>query len=332
MVCRLSRSAVAECRAKATRSVPGRRLVANARFNTMTSRWAYACSKALDEFLALAHGRQRQLPVMIVRLFNTAGPRQTGRLRHGPPAVRDTGAVRSPAGRLRRRTQRRCSVMSATSSAHSSRLIAHAGAARPVVNVGSEEEVTIDALARAGARAHPEPVGDRADSICGSVERGLRGHARRVPDLTRARALIGFAPTTRLDDIIMRVIEHERAFLRLRHNALIDTEPSHRACPEPSRRALVLSLSPDSTGFRRFVERHASRIDWPWVLQRAQAHKIAALLAARVEEDGPIGALDADVARRMQEVRQEARRRTHVAQSTLERLARSSPGKTSRFS
>lgn len=90
---------------------------------------------------------------------------------------------------------------------------------------------------------------------------------------------------------------------------------------ELSRRALVLSLHPDSSAFRRWVGLHASAIDWPWVLRRAQAHKVAALLAARVEECGLMTSLDADVGKRLREVRQEARARGQVAHRTLQRLA-----------
>src|SRR5260221_10786166 len=77
---------------------------------------------------------------------------------------------------------------------------------------------------------------------------------------------------------------------------------------ELSRRLLIMSLQPDSSGFRSWVDRHASQIDWLWVLRRAQAHKVAALLAARVEESGVLATLDADIGMQFREVRQEAHR------------------------
>ena len=70
---------------------------------TSKGRWSYACSKAIDEFLALAYHKEKHLPVVIVRLFNTVGPRQTGPLRHGRPELREAGAARPSHHRLRRR-------------------------------------------------------------------------------------------------------------------------------------------------------------------------------------------------------------------------------------
>ena len=73
---------------------------------TSKGRWSYACSKAIDEFLALAYCKEKRLPVVVVRLFNTVGPRQTGPLRHGHPQLREAGAARPPHHRLRRRHAR----------------------------------------------------------------------------------------------------------------------------------------------------------------------------------------------------------------------------------
>jgi hypothetical protein len=94
-------------------------------------------------------------------------------------------------------------------------------------------------------------------------------------------------------------------------------EPAGR---EVSRRALVLSLHPDSSGFRHWVGLHASAIDWPWVLRRARAHKVAALLAARVEECGLTASLDAEVGKRFHDIQEEAHAHATVAQRTLQRL------------
>jgi nucleoside-diphosphate-sugar epimerase len=179
--------------------------------NTTTGRWAYACSKALDEFLALAYSREKQLPVILVRLFNTAGPRQTGRYGMVLPRFVAQALSGRPLTVYGDGTQRRCFCYVGDVVAALVKLIEHGGAVRQVVNIGSDEEITIAALA--------ERVRELAESrseilripYAQAWDAEFADMPRRVPDLTRIRALIGFAPATRLDDIIMRVIEYARA-------------------------------------------------------------------------------------------------------------------------
>ncbi|MBI1815265.1 MAG: GDP-mannose 4,6-dehydratase [Deltaproteobacteria bacterium] len=178
--------------------------------NTKTGRWSYACSKALDEFLALAYVREKHLPAIVVRLFNTAGPRQTGQ--YGmvlPTFVRQALAGR-PITVYGDGTQRRCFGYVGDVVGALLQLIDCREAIGGVFNIGSDEEVTIGELA------------SRVKALTGSASEIVRipyeqawdeqfeDMQRRIPDLTRIRDLIGFRPVTRLTEIITRVIEHEQ--------------------------------------------------------------------------------------------------------------------------
>jgi UDP-glucose 4-epimerase len=178
--------------------------------NTRVGRWSYGCSKALDEFLALAYARERQLPVTVVRLFNTTGPRQTGRYGMVLPRFVRQALEGEPITVYGDGSQRRCFVFVEDVVDVLVRLVASGAAVGNVVNVGSDEEITIADLA--------ERVRGACDSASPIVlvpyrdawDDQFEDMQRRVPDLTRVRALLGFAPRTRLNDIIARVVEHER--------------------------------------------------------------------------------------------------------------------------
>ena len=174
-------------------------------------RWSYGCSKAIDEYLALAYAREHALPVVVARLFNTVGPRQSDRygmvlptfvrqaLRGQPITVHGDGQ------------QRRCFAYVGDVVDALARLIEAAGHPGLVVNVGSDEEVTIAELA--------ERVRDACDSASTITiipyreawDTGFEDMQRRVPDLERLRAAIGSVPSRTLDDIIAAVVAHERS-------------------------------------------------------------------------------------------------------------------------
>ncbi len=178
--------------------------------NTRTGRWSYACSKALDEFLALAYARERALPAVVVRLFNTAGPRQTGRYGMVLPTFVRQALAGQPITVHGDGEQRRCFCDVADVVGALVKVIEHPDAAGTVFNIGSTEEVTIGELAA------------RVRSLCGSDspitlvpygdawDEQFEDMRRRVPDLTRIGKLIGFAPRSDLDEIIRRVMAHER--------------------------------------------------------------------------------------------------------------------------
>lgn len=186
---------------------------------TTHSRWAYACSKALDEWLALAYANEKSVPVIIVRFFNTVGPRQTGRygmvvpnfarqaLRGEPITVYGTG------------DQSRCFGHVQDAVEAMVRLVEAPEAINAVFNVGSTEETTIQRLA--------ELIRDAAGSASEIVHvpygeayaAGFEDMMRRVPDVSRLERVTGFRPLTPLSTIIDDVIADQRE--RLRHTATV---------------------------------------------------------------------------------------------------------------
>jgi UDP-glucose 4-epimerase len=178
---------------------------------TAKSRWSYACSKALDEFLALAYWREKHVPVVIVRLFNTVGPRQTGRYGMVIPnfvrqALRDQPITVFGDG-----NQSRCFSWVGDVVGALIRLAEHPDAVGQVFNVGGDEEISIGGLANrvkavTGSRSPIEFV-----DYTRAYEDGFEDMPRRVPDLAKIRRLIGYRPTLGLDEILGRVIEYERS-------------------------------------------------------------------------------------------------------------------------
>lgn len=178
--------------------------------STTHSRWAYATSKAIDEFLGLAYHQQFGLPVIIARLFNTIGPRQTGRygmvvprfvrqaLRGEPLTVHGDG------------TQSRCFADVADVVDAIASLARHPQATGQVFNIGSTEEITIRDLA------------EKIIALTGSTSEiqyvpydeayapGFEDMQRRVPAIEKIENLIGYRPRYRLEDTLQRVIDYER--------------------------------------------------------------------------------------------------------------------------
>ena len=178
---------------------------------TSKRRWAYACAKALDEFLVLAHFYQTHLPVFIVRLFNTVGPRQSGQYGMVLPNFVHSALENRPITVYGDGTQRRCFCAVGDVVEALVRLPLTPAAAGMVVNVGSQEEVTIRELAercRAACGSKSEIVQIPYDSAYGP---GFDDMRRRVPDLKRVKELIGWSPTQALDQIIAGVVEYLRA-------------------------------------------------------------------------------------------------------------------------
>lgn len=172
---------------------------------TSRHRWAYACSKTLDEFLALAHHRETQLPVAIVRLFNTVGPRQTGQYGMVVPnfvqsALRDKPLVVYGDG-----NQSRCFAHVADVSAALVKVMSTPKCYGQVVNIGNNEEVSINQLAQrvielTGSKSEIQHIA--YDEAYGD---GFEDMQRRVPCLQRASDLIGYQPQCDLEQIIRDV-------------------------------------------------------------------------------------------------------------------------------
>ena len=177
---------------------------------TVKHRWAYACSKLLDEFLALAYWKERKLPVVIVRLFNTVGPRQTGQYGMVLPTFVGQALAGRPItvfgdGRQSRSFTYVGDVVDA--------VIALAGEARAVgevFNIGSTSEVTIRELAERVKRLAGSDSTIQYVPYDQAYEAGFEDMPRRVPDLSKIRALIGYEPKLDLDDIIRSVLRYAR--------------------------------------------------------------------------------------------------------------------------
>lgn len=175
------------------------------------SRWSYACAKLMDEFLALAYNRERKLPTIIVRLFNTVGPRQTGHYGMVLPSFVRQALAGEPITVFGDGTQSRCFGYVGDVVEGLMALMDHPDATGHVFNVGSTEEITMLGLA------------ERVKTLTGSsspivlvpyseaYEDGFEDMPRRVPDLSKIRELVGYRATTTLDEIIENVIEFHAA-------------------------------------------------------------------------------------------------------------------------
>ena len=177
---------------------------------TAKGRWSYACSKAIDEFLALAYHKEKRLPVVIVRLFNTVGPRQTGRYGMVIPNFVKQGLIGHPITVFGDGNQTRCFTYVSDVVAQLIALSVEERAVGQVFNVGNDREISIGALARL--------IRDRIDPALRieqipyerAYEAGFEDMPRRVPDLGKIKSLIGYQPTLGVEEIVDKVIEFEK--------------------------------------------------------------------------------------------------------------------------
>jgi len=177
---------------------------------TSHSRWAYATSKAIDEFLGLAYHHQFGLPVVVMRFFNTVGPRQTGRYGMVVPRFVRQALLNEPITIYGDGEQSRCFADVADIIGAIYKLSSHPAAVGQVFNIGATEEVNIRELA------------ERVIAVTGSQSRiiyvpyeeayapGFEDMRRRVPDLSKVYQLIGYEPHFTLDDTLKRVVDFER--------------------------------------------------------------------------------------------------------------------------
>ena len=173
-------------------------------------RWAYACSKLIDEFLALAYWKEKKLPVVVVRLFNTVGPRQTGQYGMVLPTFVRQALAGEPITVFGDGTQSRSFTFVGDVVDALVTLAQEPRAIGGVFNIGNTGEISIQALAErvktlTGSRSPIQFVPyDEA------YEAGFEDMPRRVPDISKIAELIGYEPKVALDDIITRVIAHTR--------------------------------------------------------------------------------------------------------------------------
>ncbi|HEX5225895.1 MAG TPA: GDP-mannose 4,6-dehydratase [Solirubrobacteraceae bacterium] len=178
---------------------------------TDKSRWAYACSKAIDEFLAMAYWRERELPVTVVRLFNTVGPRQTGSYGMVVPTLVGQALAGEPLSVFGDGTQRRCFCHVADVVRALSGLLQHPGAAGNVFNVGATTEISIEGLAERIVSVTGSSSEIRLIPYAEAYSEGFEDMHRRIPDISKVRALLGWEPRLGLDRVITDVAEHLRA-------------------------------------------------------------------------------------------------------------------------
>jgi nucleoside-diphosphate-sugar epimerase len=177
---------------------------------TPKHRWAYACSKAIDEFLALAYWKERKLPVVIVRFFNTVGPRQTGQYGMVIPNFVRQALAGEPItvfgdGKQSRSFTHVKDVVGALLE-----LVNEPRAVGQVVNIGNTQEISIEDLAKRVRELSGSASVIKYIPYDQAYESGFEDMPRRVPDLTRVKELVGYEPRYTLDDILHQVIEYFR--------------------------------------------------------------------------------------------------------------------------
>jgi UDP-glucose 4-epimerase len=174
---------------------------------TTKGRWSYACSKAIDEFLALAYWREKKLPTTVVRLFNTVGPRQTGQYGMVIPTFVKQALAGRPITVYGSGKQSRCFCYVGDVVGALVKLMDTDAAVGEVFNVGSNQEITILDL----AKRVKELAGSESEITFvpydEAYEEGFEDMPRRIPDISKVNKLVGFKPAMELDGILKTVID-----------------------------------------------------------------------------------------------------------------------------
>ena len=180
---------------------------------TTKGRWSYACSKAIDEFLALAYWKERKLPVTVVRLFNTIGPRQTGRYGMVVPRFVRAALRNEPIHVYGTGQQTRCFTNVADVVHALSLLLQTERSVGEIFNIGGTEQISIDAL----AQKIKQMTNSQSEIVYIPYEEayaeGFEDMLRRMPDVSKLQRYIGFIPATTLDAMLQDVIHWVRTEL-----------------------------------------------------------------------------------------------------------------------
>jgi UDP-glucose 4-epimerase len=179
--------------------------------STQITRWLYANSKATDEFLALAYHRERSLPVVIVRFFNTIGPRQTGQYGMVAPRFVQQALRGEPLTVYGDGQQTRCFTDVRDSVTAMLKLMETPAAVGQTFNIGNAREITIEALARMVIQMTGSQATVRYVPYEQVYEKGFEDMRRRVPDVSKLWATIGFAPSIPLERALEAIIQHFRS-------------------------------------------------------------------------------------------------------------------------
>jgi UDP-glucose 4-epimerase len=182
--------------------------------STSKHRWAYACAKELDEFLALAHWKESRLPVAVVRLFNTVGPRQTGQYGMVVPRFVRAAVRNEPIPVHGDGSQSRCfgHVLDVVEALV--KVLENPTCFGQVINLGNDQEITIKGLAEKAIELTGSKSEIRFIPYEEAYGNGFEDMRRRVPCLEKARKLLGYQPTRTLEDIINDVAEQFREELK----------------------------------------------------------------------------------------------------------------------
>ena len=176
--------------------------------STKNGRWSYACSKAIDEFLALAYFKEKKLPVTVIRFFNTVGPRQTGQYGMVIPTFVKQALMEHPITVYGDGNQSRSFTYVGDVVKGVTELADHPGAAGDIFNIGHGDEISIKKLAelvKSMTKSNSEIVFIPYDE---AYEEGFEDMPRRSPDISKINTLIGYKPTLGIREILERVIEY----------------------------------------------------------------------------------------------------------------------------
>jgi UDP-glucose 4-epimerase len=173
---------------------------------TTKGRWSYACSKAIDEFLALAYWREKKLPTIVVRLFNTVGPRQTGQYGMVIPTFVKQALANRPITVYGDGTQSRCFCYVGDIVGALMKLMDNEKSVGQVFNIGSDQEISIINL----ANKVKQMTGSQSEVVLvpydEAYEEGFEDMPRRIPDISKVSQHVGFKPTVDLEGILTSVI------------------------------------------------------------------------------------------------------------------------------
>lgn len=177
---------------------------------TYMGRWSYGCSKAIDEFLAIAYYKEKKLPIIIVRLFNTVGPRQTGAYGMVIPTFVKQALLGHPITVYGDGKQSRCFAYVKDVVKGIIELSHHPEAVGEIFNIGSTEEITIEELAKLIKKL----TKSSSEIVCipydDAYEEGFEDMKKRVPDISKIERLIGYKPSLKIEGIIKTVLEYYR--------------------------------------------------------------------------------------------------------------------------
>jgi UDP-glucose 4-epimerase len=194
--------------------------------STYNSRWSYACSKAIDEFLALAYHKESKLPVTVLRLFNTTGPRQTGHYGMVVPTFVRQALVGEPITVFGTGEQSRCfchvddvidGIVSCAGTKHT---------AGEIFNLGNTTEISIQKLAEMVIVATGSSVGIQYIPYQQAYGPGFEDMQRRVPNLKKANESFGYRPTRSLNDILTAVISYMRSTVSRNSDLSSESRPN----------------------------------------------------------------------------------------------------------